>query len=296
MHNLQEANITDIVRSSQRDETFTDDLQEYLLPLLKVFGRKSYHQLRKYIHPISLIWYYTLTSLGNLQTLGEEYTGLVRTRGNSLPTKLTSMLWLISFIGGQAAFDITLQILRKKVAISADLTESAKINIIRQIDFIKDNKHIFMRMHHSIFYINGRYQNISNRLTGLRHVLTRDWLKNDDDIPTTSLRFLGYISLFYLVLNLVQKVWSAQHSAQYTTSTGSTNKLTDVISKGNDTVNVRAKTCNLCVDNRQGTSITPCGHLFCWDCIHDSLRYQPYCPTCRESVNSSRIVLLQNYC
>lgn len=291
--NLQEASIADIVRCSQRDETFSNELQNYLLPLLKVFERKTYHQLRKYIHPISLLWYYTLTSLGNLQTLGEEYTGLIRTRGNRLPTKSTSILWLISFVGGEAAFDIILRTLRKTVVDSVELTENAKSNILRQIDFVKDNKHIFIRMHHSIFYINGRYQNISNRLNGLRYVLTRDWLDEDkDQISTKSLRFLGYVSLFYLILNLVQKVWSAQQAAQYTVNIANANRM---IEKRN-TGEVRTKTCILCVDNRQGTSITPCGHIFCWDCIHDSLRYQPYCPICRESVLSSRIVLLQNYC
>lgn len=55
------------------------------------------------------------------------------------------------------------------------------------------------------------------------------------------------------------------------------------------------RNCSLCGEDRKNTAATPCGHLYCWECIYKCIKFSPYCPTCRESLISSRIVYLQNY-
>lgn len=51
--------------------------------------------------------------------------------------------------------------------------------------------------------------------------------------------------------------------------------------------------CQLCLEKTPNTT-TPCGHLFCWNCLAEWLRARNRCPLCREVMAPSRIVPLMN--
>lgn len=88
---INSAKIADIVRCSQRDELFVASLQDDIYPILQAFGSWNYRYLRHVVPFLANTWYYFLTSVGNLQTLGEEYTGILRfTQKHKLPSKLVS--------------------------------------------------------------------------------------------------------------------------------------------------------------------------------------------------------------
>lgn len=83
------ANVADVLRLSQRDEAFVQDNEEKLRALLKLIRPRNSHNSSKDIPILATIWYYCMTSLGNLQTLGEEYTGTIRVdRNNKIPSKM----------------------------------------------------------------------------------------------------------------------------------------------------------------------------------------------------------------
>lgn len=277
--NFYKAEVVDILRCSQRDDAFVTTLKEDIFSILKLFGFVDYGRIRKIVPLLAKAWYYYFTSLNNLQTLGEEYSGTLRfTNQNKIPNKLLQTCWLVLYVGGESLYDRLLEHLKSNIKSSDSLTEEARIKLTNVIAFLKENKVLIFRLHYSFFYIYGTYYNISNRITGIKYVLLRQWMQ--DDSSRYSFRILGNISLVYLIYLLIRK--------------GSSFKLDDDQDDltRNSSVGMM---CSLCTENRKNTCSTPCGHLFCWDCIYESLNYQQYCPICRDVVNPSRIIHLQNY-
>lgn len=52
--------------------------------------------------------------------------------------------------------------------------------------------------------------------------------------------------------------------------------------------------CPLCLEPRQNTSLSFCGHLFCWFCIHEWIQTNNFCPICHKILNPRNIIPLQN--
>ncbi|XP_044259060.1 peroxisome biogenesis factor 10-like isoform X1 [Tribolium madens] len=278
---FSQAGVADVLRSAQRDESFVLEMQDNLQAILKLFGTRYYHGGQRIIPALTNTWYYFMTTLGNLQTLGEEYTGTLRfSNNNTVPSKTAELVWLLLYIGGEPICDRLINSLLNKIKHSNELTEQAKTLLIKLLTFLQEQKHTLKRIHHSLFYIGGKYYNISNRILAIKYVLVREWLR--DDTFTQSFKLLGHLSLFYILFNLIQQLWSSKNNG-------------DVAENFVSEVDVSKKGCVLCAENRKNPCATPCGHIFCWDCICDSLKYQHVCPICREVVLPSRIILLQNY-
>ena len=49
-------------------------------------------------------------------------------------------------------------------------------------------------------------------------------------------------------------------------------------------------TCIICFELMSRLTVTPCGHLFCHDCITSCLTSSGLCPTCRRAVRLDQLV------
>lgn len=117
-------------------------------------------------------------------------------------------------------------------------------------------------------------------------VLVWRWLKDFQSL--NGFRLLGFVTFIHLLAVAINSMWS------WFTTPPEEGNITYEPPKVS-LLKVKDRKCTLCLDERRNVSTTPCGHLFCWICIMDWLQTQNQCPLCRERVEPSRVVPLQNY-
>ena len=151
------------------------------------------------------------------------------------------------------------------------------------------------------FYFNGAYYTLSKRLTGIRYATL---INNDTnyveggskDAIKTTFKVLGYLAFVNVCVEAVRDIYKIYKNRKM--SDAKTNKIqsheamkTNIGHKDS----LQCRKCPLCLDIRNYTSATPCGHLFCWNCIMKCVTINPECPICRHYAPPSRVICLQNY-
>ena len=154
----------------------------------------------------------------------------------------------------------------------------------------------------AIFYLNGRFPTIIKRLLGIEY-------KSDVKIEPHAFSYekIGWLILTKYCLTIASYSFSSFKNAYYhqkdilkklkkSESSQALDKASTEEGKGKKgKVLQKRGICGICFDKRVRTAVTPCGHLFCYECILKSLSYKLECPICRHKVQVKEVIVLANY-
>ncbi|KAL1381364.1 hypothetical protein pipiens_013523 [Culex pipiens pipiens] len=269
----------EIIRTIQKDQSYIDEIRGQLSEILLLVSQRNWFKYQHLCKLIAEILYHHYAIVNNLQTLGEEYTGIIQVDSNyvMLPNKALQIFAILLEYGGEHVVDRILTRLQTEIDRSEEILPEAKENLNRMLDGLKFIVPYVRGFHTSLFYIYSGKYHISKRLTGINYVLIRNWLKENHSIY--GFRILGVVTLLQLRTPPTQLSNVQRHQQAVAINRNCSSE----------------RKCALCMEQAVDLSATQCGHLFCWVCILNWLDERQICPICREAIKKSRVVRLQNY-
>lgn len=144
--------------------------------------------------------------------------------------------------------------------------------------------------HKALFYLNANQYQISKRFLGIKYVLIRKWLNSNQNL--NGFKILGFLTFSQLIISLILNIleFRKQEKESVIKVENREQKIIDTT-----TQQTRKNVCNLCLEQMDVTSLTICGHLFCWKCIIPWIGEKGECPVCREFVKKSNVIQLMNF-
>lgn len=289
----------EIVRSVQKDSRYTNELSEDLSDLLRLTGARNWIKYNQMCKLIGEICYHGFASINNLQTLGEEYTGIIQvdSQYKHIPSRLLQLTAIILEFGGDNLYMKVLQKMEKYIEDHEEILPEAKHKLKAIINVMRSSPTYIKALHKSLFYLRSDKYQISKRSTGINYVLIRHWLQ--PEFSLYGYKILGvvtFVQVSFSVAIAAFDTWKEHRRKQYEiVKTSKRFVQKEEFTKHKEQQLANAPQCILCLEPRMNTSATPCGHLFCWNCLLDWLDERDECPLCRETVKKSQVVQLQNY-
>lgn len=279
----------DIIRSNSKDKYYLYRQLDTIKSILSSFPGTSAlsSKFNDELKLTSDLIYYTLTTLLNRQTLGEECYYLVQfNRENiQIPSRLARVLMIL--------LRVTVPYTIKKISNLKNMDLAQMLLVIMN----KFNYLVFL------FSSLSTYLNLENRLTKINYLSLNFSEKNLNRKSIKLIAFFKSINLIVYGISLAKMALKQSNmpSLDDKLETKMRDKLTNL--KDEDFSN--ATKCSICLERLKNATLTSCGHLYCWDCIqkyainlsnNSSDFSSPFnCPSCRVLIKIDKLVFLNNY-
>ncbi|XP_068604670.1 peroxisome biogenesis factor 10 isoform X2 [Brachionichthys hirsutus] len=294
MH-LDPANQSQLIRSSQKDDYYQAFLRNKAGAALHTLaGSRLWLDWRKEVELLSDFAYYGLTTLSGCQTLGEEYVNIIQVdpgRGR-IPSRARRGVFVLFRVfcpylldkvlvcleneldGGRESCDgvrrhraasglwsLEAMLRRWMRRALAPLPEPRRTACLPVVLLLRHGVALLHRLHIALFYISGRTYHLSKRAAGIGYVRGAA-LTGGEAAIRSCYKLLGVVSLLQLLVNIWMQLssWRRRRTARQEWKLY--RKLSPRRAQG-----VAVPRCVLCLEGRRHATSTPCGHLFCWECI-----------------------------